>query len=320
LIQLAVAFKLMGDEARVKGALEQAMTRDWGLGSSGNGYASEWLGDYGSAVRDLALSYALMAQYGLQDARRETLLMQLAGRLDQRSYFSTQEQVALWLAARAAGGDGGAWASALTLAGVRSDLAGNKDQTMPIPATQLASTQLRNTGSGVIYVEFDIEGSPRTPPARRADVIQLQRNWYWPDGRPWNGAALQTGDMLIVRVRATASQSIQNGLLVDRIPAGFEIDNLNLGQGPNIEDWTLGGRRVAEALADPNIRHREFRDDRYVAAVTLGQGVVDVFYSVRVVTPGRYAVPSTVAEDMYRPELRGVGEPWPNVEIRDRSR
>jgi len=72
-------------------------------------------------------------------------------------------------------------------------------------------------------------------------------------------------------------------------------------------------------MADPNIKHREFRDDRYVAAVSLGRGKVDVFYLVRVVTPGRYAVPSTVAEDMYRPEIRGVGEQWSTVEIRDRS-
>ncbi len=320
LVQLAAAFKLMGDEGRTKAALDQAMTRGYGIGTSGNDDADEWLGDYGSGVRDLALSYAVMVEYGLQDERREVLLTQLVGRLDPRSYFSTQEQMALLLAARAAGSQGGPWASALTLAGVSSDLSGHEDQTISIPVAELASAQLRNTGGHVIYVEFDIEGSPRTPPARRADVIQVQRSWYWPDGRPWDGTALQTGDVLIVRLQATASQHIQNGLLVDRIPAGFEIENLNLGQGFNMEDWTLGGRRVAEALADPNIRHREFRDDRYVAAVTLGQGVVDVFYSVRVVTPGRYAVPSTVVEDMYRPELRGVGESWASVEIRDRSR
>ena len=111
-----------------------------------------------------------------------------------------------------------------------------------------------------------------------------------------------------------------NGLLVDRLPAGFEVENLNLGQSANRDDWTLGGHRVADALADPRLMHQEFRDDRYVAAVTLGQGPVDVFYSVRVVTPGQYTLPATVAEDMYRPELRGVSvPPWSKVEIRDRG-
>lgn len=110
-----------------------------------------------------------------------------------------------------------------------------------------------------------------------------------------------------------------DALIVDRVPAGFEVENLNLSQSPEMQDWQIGGRRVAEAMANPNIKHREFRDDRYVAAATLGRGKVDIFYLARVVSPGRYSVPSVVAEDMYRPELRGVGDTWSSIEIRDRQ-
>ena len=52
--------------------------------------------------------------------------------------------------------------------------------------------------------------------------------------------------------------------------------------------------------------HTEYRDDRFVAAARLG-GQLDLFYLVRAVTPGRYVVPATFAEDMYRPEVRGIG-------------
>ena len=323
LVQLAAAFKLMGDEGRMKTALEQAMSRDYGISRRGAGayYYDEWLGDYGSAVRDDALSYALMARHDLRHERRENLLGQLASRLGNRSYLSTQEQMALLLAARAAGGDSGTpWEAALTVNGARKPLAGGKgDLSVSLSAADLGSVQLANTGSQSLFVEYDIQGSPTAAPAPRNSVIQLKRGWYRPDGRPWDGGVLQTGDMLVVWVQATANQYIPDGLLVDRVPAGFEVENLNLSQSPEMQDWTIGGRRVADAMADPNIRHREFRDDRYVAAVSLGRGKVDVFYLVRVVTPGRYAVPSTVAEDMYRPELRGVGEQWSTVEIRDRG-
>ena len=61
---------------------------------------------------------------------------------------------------------------------------------------------------------------------------------------------------------------------------------MNLSQSPEMQEWTIGGVRVADAMSNPNIKHREFRDDRYVAAVALGRGKVDVFYLVRVVTPG----------------------------------
>ncbi|CUR69658.1 hypothetical protein BN2877_50980 [Achromobacter xylosoxidans] len=321
LIQLAAAFKLMGDEGRMKSALDLAMTREYGITRRANSYYDDWLGDYGSAVRDYALAYALANQYELRHDRVENLMTQLAARMGNRSYLSTQEQMALLLAARAAGGDKSTpWQAALTVNGVRKELEGGRsDRTVSLSAAELAGTQLLNTGSQSIFVEYDIQGSPTTVPAPRNDVIQLKRGWYRPDGKPWDGGTLQTGDMLVVWVQASANQNIPDGLLVDRVPAGFEVENLNLSQSPEMQDWSIGGRRVADAMADPNIKHREFRDDRYVAAVSLGRGKVDVFYLVRVVTPGRYAVPSTVAEDMYRPEIRGVGEQWSTVEIRDRS-
>jgi uncharacterized protein YfaS (alpha-2-macroglobulin family) len=43
-----------------------------------------------------------------------------------------------------------------------------------------------------------------------------------------------------------------------------------------------------------------------VAAARL-EGELNVIYLARVVTPGRFAVPAPFAEDMYRPEIRGVG-------------
>ncbi|QWF38353.1 alpha-2-macroglobulin family protein [Bordetella hinzii] len=320
LIQLAAAFKLLGDEGRMKTALEQGMTRAYGITRRGSGYYDEWLGDYGSSVRDYAQAYALLNQYGLRDARSENLLEQAAARMGNRSYLSTQEQMALLLAANSAGGDRAApWQAMLQQAGTSRNLSSPQDQTLEIGPAELAATRLRNTGNQSLFVEFDAQGTPRTAPAPRNDVIGLQRGWYRPDGSAWDGGLLQTGDMLVVWIQADATQYVPDALIVDRVPAGFEVENLNLSQSPEMQDWQIGGRRVAEAMANPNIKHREFRDDRYVAAATLGRGKVDIFYLARVVSPGRYSVPSVVAEDMYRPELRGVGDTWSSIEIRDRQ-
>ena len=58
--------------------------------------------------------------------------------------------------------------------------------------------------------------------------------------------------------------------------------------------------------------HEEYRDDRYVAALKLDAGSkARVFYLVRAVTPGTYTVPPSLVEDMYRPQLRGVGKSTP---------
>ncbi|WP_192452150.1 alpha-2-macroglobulin family protein [Bordetella bronchiseptica] len=322
LMQLAAAFKLMGDEGRMKTALDEAMTRSYGINRrAGSNYLDEWLGDYGSAVRDYALSYALVNQYGLKHDRTEALLDQVGGYLGVRSYLSTQEQMALLLAAGATGAESRTpWQAALQIGtGELKTLQGRDDHTLALSAGDLAGLQLRNTGSQSMFAEFDVQGTTMAAPAPRSDVIRLKRVWYRPDGTAWNGGTLQTGDMLVVWVQAEASRLIPDALVVDRVPAGFEIENLNLSQSPDMQDWTIGGRRVAESMADPNIKHREFRDDRYVAATMLGRGKVDIFYLARVVTPGRYSVPATEAEDMYRPELRAVGDSWSSIEIRDRA-
>ncbi|MBO9355517.1 alpha-2-macroglobulin family protein [Bordetella petrii] len=320
LIQLAAAFQLMGDAGRMEQAVKLALARPYGYRFHGGGDAYEWLGDYGSAVRDYALAYALAVQYQLADPDREAWLSQLDHRLQGRSYLSTQEQMALVLAAAAAGGDAGQpWAAALVTAQGRQDLGGAADRSVALDGADLAALQLTNTGTQPLFVEFDMQGTRREPPAPRSDVIRLQRSWYTPDGKPWDGGVLRTGDLLVVKLRVSADQILPDALVVDRVPAGFEVENLNLSQSPDMQDWQIGGTRVADALANPAIKHREFRDDRYVAAVALDRSAVEVFYMARVVTPGRYAVPSSVAEDMYRPELRGVGERWSPIEIRDRG-
>ncbi|VFR43763.1 Alpha-2-macroglobulin [plant metagenome] len=318
LIQMAVAFKLTGDEGRARQAVDAAMQRAYGFG--GTGYT--WLGDYGSALRDYAMAYALMARHALEHPRRENLLAEAANRLGGRSYLSTQEQVSLLLAARAAGGGAGKpWSAELSVPGAtpRTET-GTDDRVLSVGAAVLESgLTLRNTGKEALFAEIDLQGYPMAPPAERHDPISLRKTWYHTDGRVWDGNALRTGDVMVVRLQATARQRIADGLVVDRVPAGLEVENINLVQGPQMQDWTLGGKRVQAALSDSRVKHTEYRDDRFVAAAELNSQALDIFYMVRVVSPGRYTVPAVEAEDMYRPELRGVGASWGTVEVRDRQ-
>jgi uncharacterized protein YfaS (alpha-2-macroglobulin family) len=40
---------------------------------------------------------------------------------------------------------------------------------------------------------------------------------------------------------------------------------------------------------------------------------------MRAVTPGRYQVPSSLVEDMYRPQLRAIGTPFNGITIEARN-
>ena len=316
LVHLSLALKLMGDEARAKVALDDAMQLGYGLGAGLSEYG-EWLGDYGSRVRDHAMAYALLHRFKLSHARRENLLLDLSDDFDKRSYFSTQERLALFLAARAAGVSADqSWQAELQHAGKTEKLAGDTAQQRMIAVSDLKhGLRLVNHGHEVLFAEVAVEGYPIKPLPQRDDRILIERTWWTPKGDSVSGREFKTGEMLVVRLRVRAKQRIKDGLIVDRIPAGMEIENLNLSQGVQASEFNVDGVNVGQAMGNQRIKHTEFRDDRFVAAAQLDEHKLDVFYVLRVVTPGKFVVPAAFAEDMYRPEVRGVGKAESDITV-----
>jgi alpha-2-macroglobulin len=323
LVHLSLALKLMGDENRAKAALDDAMTRGYGYQPDDpNNHWGQWLGDYGSKVRDRALAYALLLRHKVAHEKRENLLFDLSEDFSRRNYYSTQERLALFLAVQAAthgaGKDDG-WKAALSV-GAKSDAwTGTGVGQQSFELGQLRSgIALKNDGSTPLYLDVTAQGYPTKPLPPTSDRISVERAMFTTDGKPATARQFTTGEMFVVRLRVKASQSIKDGLVVDRIPAGFEIENLNLSQGPQAGEFTVEGVNIAQANANERIVHTEYRDDRFVAAAQLGQPL-DLFYLVRVVTPGRYVVPATFAEDMYRPEIRGIGKAEGEITVVDKK-
>lgn len=323
LVHLGLALKLMGDEARAKVALDDAMARGYGYQPDDpNNYWGQWLGDYGSKVRDRALAYALLLRHKVAHEKRENLLFDLSDDFSRRNYYSTQERLALFLAVQAAT-NGAAkddtWKTALTVGAKADAWTGTGTGQQSYTLAQLKSgIALKNDGSAPLYLDVSAQGYPVKPLPPSSDRISVERAMFTTDGKPVTTRQFATGEMFIVRLRVKASQSIKDGLVVDRIPAGFDVENLNLSQGPKAGEFTVDGVNIAQANANERIVHMEYRDDRFVAAAALGQ-TLDVFYLVRAVTPGKYVVPATFAEDMYRPEVRGIGKAEGEITVVDKK-
>src|SRR5438132_4027366 len=113
-----------------------------------------------------------------------------------------------------------------------------------------------------LYVELSLSGNPVQQPPARSDEIELSRTTYTPDGRVVSGRPLQTGETVIVHITARAKSEIGNALIVDRIPAGLEIENLNIVSGEQLSAATIAGMNPAEARATSRVlknawcRHR----------------------------------------------------------------
>ncbi|MBJ7517123.1 MAG: alpha-2-macroglobulin family protein, partial [Stenotrophomonas sp.] len=169
-------------------------------------------------------------------------------------------------------------------------------------------------GEPPMFASLEVAGIPRTAPEPDSRSLGVERTWYTTDGKPWTPRALKEGEALIVRVSITPNLDMPDALLTDLLPAGLEIENFNLGDAKQWADVVVDGIGISSRGDAADVKHEEFRDDRYVAALNLSRGSkATLFYLVRAVTPGTYTVPPSLVEDMYRPQLRGVGRSNPST-------
>ncbi|RZZ86918.1 alpha-2-macroglobulin family protein [Pseudoxanthomonas winnipegensis] len=315
LVQLGLALSLQGDTKRGARAIA--------LGFDKTGDRPEWLGDYGTRLRDDALMLALVRERKLSKPEYDARVIALGRELDERRkarwfYLSTQEQVAIARLGKSLLGD----AQAKTLGGTWSaDGASETVQDLRLFARSFDMAALAKgvsfspQGQPPLYASLEIAGVPRTAPAEDQSKIGVTRRYYATDGSEWKGGTLKEGEALIVGLRITADTEVPDALLTDLLPAGLEIENFNLSDAKQWADVVVDGITLTERGEAAEVKHEEFRDDRYVAALRLGRGGsgAKVFYLVRAVTPGTYTVPPPLVEDMYRPDIRGVGTSTPTT-------
>ncbi|MDX1252915.1 MAG: alpha-2-macroglobulin family protein [Gammaproteobacteria bacterium] len=302
LVHLGLALRMQGDIPRGEQAIEQAfeLKRD-------NYF---YWGDYGSPGRDIALMYALLARHDVADKKREALLLSLRDTLKNRPYLSTQERFAIFLAAQAMGlTTGQPWRGMLKIAKNAEQVGERPTLRRRISPEQIKmGVELRSDNDANIYVETEVQGYPRLAPAAQSKDIKIERKLFTMSGTPAGNRALRVGELLVVNLHIQSKEDIEDGLVVDLAPAGLEVENLNLTQGETLRSLKINGINLADAMQSEAIRHQEFRDDRYVAALRLSEGeTANLFYLVRVVSPGEFVVPPPYVEDMYRPHIRAVG-------------
>ena len=309
LLHLGLALKLMGDEARSKAAIEASLKK-----TRLNNF---WWGDYGSNLRDWAQMYVLLQKHELTPDGRENLVALVAGEIEKNRYVSTQEKLAVFLLGRSfATQKTGDWTADLLSGGKTQGIGTKGTRFHPLLAGELAAgVRLKNTHSEKLFVELSYAGNPVKVPAAKRDVFDIRREWYTAEGKRVGDRPLKVGETLIVRLHVKTRGRYTNGLLVDYVPAGVEIENANIMQGEQ-NTMEIDGVDMRQAMQNVNIKHVEFRDDRFVVAARL-QEEMNFFYRVRVVTPGKFVVPPVYAEDMYQPMIYGLAGGGETVVVSD---
>lgn len=304
LLHLSLALSAMGDEQNAARALDRALATE---------RADGYLGDYGSALRDQALELSLLRRHKLAEDRWSALSAQVADTLAHRQWLSTQERLALLRLARF---DPAAdWQARVTSSLGSGSLSGSAPLQQGAPEALAAST-VTNEGKGSLYVQRTLIGYPEQAPARISKGMSVTRSWFNSDGQRFDPAKVKVGDLVVVRLNVSSESAVPDALLVEMVPAGFELENPALGNSIKLEELSIEGKPAWQSEWNDYLKHQAFRDDRYTAALDLSEGSnQQLVYLMRAVTPGHYRVPPTQVEDMYRPEIRAVGEDIHEVTI-----
>ena len=295
--QLAAALAMLDDQARAAGAAGAALKA---LDAERDENVSR--PDYGSRLRDAAAVLALVAEAELGNIGSDAITRAgavLEQARAERSFLSTQEMNWMTLAAEGL-------AEHASLAQFRVDgeaVKGALYRRWSGAALPGQSIVIANAGKNPAQLVVSVSGAPIEPDPAVAKGYSIERSFYKLDGTKLDALqSMSQNERVVVSLKVTEAQARYARLLVvDRLPAGLEIDNPALVDGGSVEAFSWLSKDVEPA-------HTEYRDDRFVAAFDRADGqsaFITMAYIVRAVAPGRYVYPPATAEDMYDPERYG---------------
>jgi uncharacterized protein YfaS (alpha-2-macroglobulin family) len=294
--QLGAALAFYGENERARKAFSSALyvLQD---DSEGDVYRS----DYGSRLRDGAATLALVAESGAGSEPIPALIRIVDQERAGRRYTSTQEDGWMLMAANALINESGSLDLEENGVAVEGNLmrryTGERLDSQPVTVT--------NRSDRAVDAVLTVSGVPSAPRGPESNGFTISRNYFDLDGNAVTvGEVGQNARMVAVIEVAEHNSWPSKVLVVDLLPAGFEIDNPSLITSANLSAFSW-------LPEDVNPAHVEFRDDRFVAAFERTGNSDPSFtlaYVVRAVTPGSYVHPPAYVEDMYRPYLTARGE------------
>lgn len=306
---LGLALLNMGDKKNGQEALQKAIK------NTPEEY-SYW-GDYGSEIRDLGMMvYLLLSNKQLEDEALK-LSLKLKDAIQGRHWFSTQERTALFLSGIALDQElDSPWLAQLQLgdndpSSIESKNAWRKtfSDTDIIKGITIQSKHEKPLFSSVLINGYGVKAPPE-----ESNGLSITRNWYTATGQQTTPDKIKVGDLLLVHLSISSNKRIPDALVMNLLPAGLELENQNLEHAIKLNNFRVDGKSIQDLQSKTQTQHIEYRDDRLVAAID-HYHQSHLFFAVRSVTPGIYKVPPPIVEDMYRPEIRGVGYAIDEIEI-----
>jgi alpha-2-macroglobulin len=286
---LSAAYAVAGDKARFRELLPASFSGEESVAQTGGSFYSD--------IRDESIALNVLIDVDPDNQQVPVMAKHVVDKLKQRSWYNTQESAFSFLAM-------GKLARAANKATVTATITANgktvgalSGGSIQLNAKQLgASTvDIVTKGDGSLYYWWQSMGISASGTYKEEDnYIKVRRKFYDRYGRIISGNTFKQNDLVIVQLalEKTYSGAIENIVLTDLLPAGFEIENPRTKELPGME-W-IKDAAVPTAM--------DVRDDRINLFVDLYNLRQVYYYAVRAVSPGVYKMGPASADAMYNGE------------------
>ena len=286
---LSAAYAAAGDKKSFASLLPSAFAGEESVAQTGGSLYSD--------IRDEAIALNALIDSDPGNAQIGKMAEHVSSKLKSRYWLNTQERsfsfLALGKLAKSANkSDAGAEIKVGGKTIAKVDGGQWKGDQAALKGTNI---EIVTKGTGRLYYFWQAEGISSTGAYKEEDsYLKVRRKFYDRNGNTINGTTFKQNDLIIIGITLERSYStvIQNVVITDLLPAGFEIENPRTKEIPGM-DWIKDG-------ATPTAL--DVRDDRIHFFVDANNNRQTYYYAVRAVSPGNYKMGPVSADAMYNGE------------------
>jgi hypothetical protein len=293
---LSAAYALAGDRRSFQQFLPASFSGEEANTMTGGSFASD--------IRDESLALDVLVDADPANPQIPIMVHHVMDKLQSRTWFSTQELAfsVLGLGKFARLSAGSSVTADILVDGKK--IAAMDGNPLKLTTREIAGAATGNSaprvsistrGNGKLYYFWETEGISATGAYKEEDsYLKVRKRFLDRFGRPLTGNTFKQNDLVIVQVtlERTFSTDVDNVVVTDMLPAGFEIENPRTKDIPDM-DWIKD---------DDSPTALDVRDDRINLFVDLHRARQTYYYAVRAVSPGTYHMGPVSADAMYNGE------------------
>ncbi|HVD97688.1 MAG TPA: MG2 domain-containing protein [Cytophagaceae bacterium] len=285
---LASTYRILGDQGSARALLPTAFEGEKSINAFG--------GSFYSYTRDMAISLNALVESDPGNPQVGILAQHLTRQMKEQRYLSTQERAFAFIALGKIAKKANESTATAEITADGKSIGSYKGGTLVLTKNISGKEiEISAKGSGALYYFWEQEGLSSDGKVKEEDsFIRVRKAFYDRNGRAISGTNFEQNDLVVVKitVATTDRSSVENVVITDILPAGFEIENPRLSETADMQ-WIKDN-------AAPE--HFDIRDDRINLFTTVDGNTKSYYYVVRAVSKGSFVMGPVSADAMYNGE------------------